>query len=77
MKDDDEKEAEAMFKTLEWTLGMITQGSPEERQHMANSYQEAQQFVASIPKEGGDAYPRRGRLREGAKSYVKPRTRLP
>lgn len=58
MKDDDEKEAEAMFKTLEWTLGMITQGSPEEREHMANSYQEAQQFIASIPKDGDDAHPR-------------------
>ncbi|SCX35195.1 hypothetical protein [Agrobacterium rosae] len=39
MNDDAIKEVEAMFKTFEWTIGMITQSGPEERRHMADAYQ--------------------------------------
>lgn len=55
MNDDAIKEAEAMFKTFEWTIGMITQSGPEERRHIADAYQEAQKLIASIPKDAGDA----------------------
>lgn len=37
MSDDGVKEAEAMFKTLEWTFGMIAQSGPEKRQYMADA----------------------------------------
>ncbi len=57
MNDDVIEEAKAMFKTLEWTLGMITQSGPEERHHIAGAYQEAQKLIASIPKNAGDARP--------------------
>lgn len=58
MSDDAVEEAEAMFKTLEWTFGMIAQSGPEKRQYMADAYREAQELIANIPKENGDARPR-------------------
>lgn len=51
-------ETEAMSKTLAWTLGMIAQSGPEERERIALAYQEAQELVAGIPKDKGDARPR-------------------
>lgn len=37
---------------------MILQSGPEERQRIALAYREAQELIASIPKDNGDAYPR-------------------
>ncbi|MDZ7875643.1 MAG: hypothetical protein U5N27_22695 [Rhizobium sp.] len=55
MSDEAVKEAKAMFKTLEWTFGMIAQSGPEKRQYMADAYCEAQELIARILKENGDA----------------------
>lgn len=51
-------ETEAMSNTLIWTVGMVTQSGPEDRQRIALAYQEAQELVASIEKDNGDARPR-------------------
>ncbi len=37
---------------------MVLQSVPEDRQRIALAYQEAQELVASIPKDNGDARPR-------------------
>ncbi len=58
MNDEAIEEAKAMFKTLEWAFGMIAQSGPGERQHIADAYREAQQLIATIPKDNGDARPR-------------------
>lgn len=55
MKDAAHKEAAEMFKTLQWTVGMIMQSGPDERQHIANAYHEAQDLMASPLLEGSDA----------------------
>lgn len=52
------QEAGAMFKTLEWTFGMIKQIDPDRLQHIANAYSEAQELIATIPKENGNPRPR-------------------
>lgn len=69
MSDDAIKEVEAMFKTFEWTVGMITQSGPEERRHIADAYQEAQKVIADIPKDAGDARPRIMACFERSDSY--------
>ena len=51
-------EARAMFKTLEWTFGMIEQSDPDRLQHIANAYNEAQELIATIPKDNGNPRPR-------------------
>lgn len=52
------EEPQAMFKTLEWTVGMIAQSSPDDRKRIALAYQEAQRVVDTIPKDNGSARPR-------------------
>ena len=37
---------------------MVLQSDPEDRQRIASAYQEAQQLVATIPTDNGDARPR-------------------
>ena len=51
-------ETEHLAKTLVWTCGMILQSGPEDRQRIAAAYQEAQETVAGIEKDNGDARPR-------------------
>ncbi|MGO7997866.1 hypothetical protein ACC734_36180 [Rhizobium ruizarguesonis] len=51
-------ETKELSKTLAWTCGMIEQCDPEDRQRIALAYQEAQELVAGIPKDNGDARPR-------------------
>lgn len=58
MSDDDFKETEAMGRDLIWTLGLITHSGPEDRQRIAVAYRQAQEMVAGIPKDNGDARPR-------------------
>lgn len=48
-------ETEHLSNTLAWTCGMVLQSDPENRQRIALAYQEAQELVASIPKNNGDA----------------------
>ncbi|RMC62519.1 hypothetical protein [Sinorhizobium meliloti] len=53
------KEVESLSKTLTWVIDSITQSGPDDREHIALAYGEAQELVASIPKdEDGDARPR-------------------
>lgn len=47
-----------LSKTLVWTVGMITQASPDERERAASAYREAQDLVAQIPKTVEGARPR-------------------
>src|SRR5690606_28837999 len=47
-----------LAKTLVWTCGMILQSGSEDRQRIASAYQEAQETVAGIEKDNGDARPR-------------------
>lgn len=58
MSEDDLKETEALGRDLIWTLGLITYSGPEDRQRIALAYSQAQELVASIPKDNGDARPR-------------------
>ncbi|MET4692157.1 hypothetical protein [Sinorhizobium fredii] len=51
-------ESEDMSRTLAWACGMILQSGPDDRRRIALAYQEAQELIASIPKDNGDAYPR-------------------
>ena len=50
--------ANALTKTLVWTVGMVTQSTEETRERMALAHKEAQDLVAGIPKENGSARPR-------------------
>ena len=47
-----------LSETLVWTCGMVLQSGPDDRQRIAAAYQEAQQFVAMIPADNGNARPR-------------------
>jgi hypothetical protein len=51
-------ETESMSKTLIWTIGMIAQSQQKDSERIALAYQEAQELVAGIPKDHGDARPR-------------------
>lgn len=51
-------EGAQLFKTLEWTAGMIAQSGENDRQRIADAYSQAQQLVSTIPKEDGSARPR-------------------
>ncbi|MUZ74527.1 hypothetical protein GOZ90_17720 [Agrobacterium vitis] len=51
-------EAEKLSKTLAWTCGMITQSGPDDLRRIALAYGQAQELVASNPKDDGDAWPR-------------------
>jgi hypothetical protein len=51
-------ETEHLANTLTWTCGMVLQSGPDDRQRIAAAYREAQQFVAMIPANNGDARPR-------------------
>lgn len=51
-------ESEDMSRTLAWACGMILQSGPDDRRRIALAYQEAQELIAGVPKENGDAYPR-------------------
>lgn len=53
-----DEEAEAMSKTLIWAVGMVMQSGPTDRELIAHAYQEAQDLVATIEKDNGDARPR-------------------
>lgn len=58
MSEDDQKEAEALGRDLIWTIGLITHSGPEDRQRIALAHSQAQELVASVPKDNGDAWPR-------------------
>ncbi|MBZ5845073.1 hypothetical protein LAV88_29330 [Rhizobium sp. VS19-DR104.1] len=58
MSEDDENETEAMSRDLIWILSLIVNSRPEERQRIALAYAQAQDLVASISKDNGDAWPR-------------------
>ncbi|UXT00633.1 hypothetical protein FY143_27870 (plasmid) [Agrobacterium tumefaciens] len=47
-----------MGRDLIWALGLITHSGPEDRQRIALAYSQAQELVATIPKDNGDARPR-------------------
>ena len=47
-----------LSETLVWTCGMVLQSGPDDRQRIAAAYQKAQQFVAMIPADNGNARPR-------------------
>ena len=51
-------ETQALSKTLIWTVGMIAQSGPEDLERISSAYREAQELVAGIPKDNGDARPR-------------------
>ncbi|MGI2036216.1 hypothetical protein ACRQ1B_27975 [Rhizobium panacihumi] len=51
-------ESELLAETLAWTVGMIAQSNTMDRERIAEAYTEAQQVVAKIPKDNGDARPR-------------------
>ena len=51
-------ETEHLSETLVWVSGMVLQSGPENRQRIALAYQEAQELVAGIPRNNGDARPR-------------------
>ncbi|WP_018240820.1 hypothetical protein [Ensifer sp. BR816] len=53
-----ENEAEHLSQTLAWTCGMIAESSPEDRRRIALAYRQAQELIAGIPLDGGDARPR-------------------
>lgn len=48
-------EAASLYKTLQWTAGMIVQSGPNDRERIASAYSEAQQVIGTIPKEEGSA----------------------
>ncbi|MDW9782618.1 hypothetical protein [Sinorhizobium meliloti] len=53
------KEVESLSKTLAWAVDSIAQCGPDDRKHIALAYWQAQELVASIPKDDdGDARPR-------------------
>ena len=58
MSEDDFKETEAMGRDLVWILSLITNSRPEDRQRIALAYSQAQELVATIPTDNGDAWPR-------------------
>ena len=47
-----------LSETLVWTCGMVLQSGTEDRQRIALAYQEAQELVAGIEKDNGNARPR-------------------
>ncbi|AZO32454.1 hypothetical protein [Mesorhizobium sp. M1B.F.Ca.ET.045.04.1.1] len=51
-------EIESLSKTLAWAADAVLQSGLEDRQRIALAYQEAQEVVAGIPKDNGDARPR-------------------
>lgn len=51
-------EAVELSKTLAWAVGMIEKSGPRDRERIAVAYKEAQQLVAAIPTDNGDARPR-------------------
>lgn len=51
-------EIEDLSKTLVWAGAMVLQSDPEDLQRIAMAYQEAEDLVAGIPKDNGDARPR-------------------
>jgi hypothetical protein len=51
-------ETQELSRTLIWTVEMIARSGPEERERIASAYKEAQELVAGIPKDKGDARPR-------------------
>ncbi|MDX0500815.1 hypothetical protein GOL96_31500 [Sinorhizobium medicae] len=51
-------ESEDMSRTLAWACGMVLQSGPDDRRRIALAYQEAQELIAGIPKDNGDANPR-------------------
>lgn len=69
MSENDLKETEAMGKELIWVLGLITHSGPEDLQRIALAYSQAQELVASIPKDNGDARPRIVACFERADAY--------
>ncbi len=58
MKHSAQEETEHLSETLVWACGMILQAEPDDRQRIAHAYHEAQELVAGIPLDDGDARPR-------------------
>jgi hypothetical protein len=52
------EETEHLSRTFVFTLSVIVDSDPEKRQRIAVAYQEAEQLVATIPLDNGDARPR-------------------
>ncbi|WP_273729117.1 hypothetical protein [Brucella gallinifaecis] len=51
-------ETRDLTKTLVWACGMVLQSGPEDRQRIALAYGQAQELVAGIELDNGDARPR-------------------
>ena len=51
-------EGEMLGETLAWTVGMIAPSNVADRQRISEAYSEAQQLVAGVAKDNGDARPR-------------------
>lgn len=51
-------ETRDLTKTLVWACGMVLQSGPEDRQRIALAYGQAQELVAGIEPDNGDARPR-------------------
>ena len=51
-------ETDHLSDALVWACGMVLQSGTEDRQGIASAYQEAQETVAGIEKDNGDARPR-------------------
>lgn len=62
-------EEEDLFKTLHWTQVMVLQSGPEDRERIALAYKQAQELVAAIPRDNGDARPRIVACFERADTY--------
>ncbi|MQW86385.1 hypothetical protein [Sinorhizobium saheli] len=53
-----QNESEQLSKTLAWTCGMILQSGPDDLRRIGLAYRQAQDLVARIAKDDGDARPR-------------------
>lgn len=62
-------ETNDLSKTLAWACSMVLHASPEDRQRIALAYHEAQDLVAGIPKDDGDARPRIVACLERSETY--------
>ncbi|TCQ13012.1 hypothetical protein C8J33_1412 [Rhizobium sp. PP-CC-3G-465] len=51
-------EFDDMARTLIWAAGMVLQSGPADRRRIAQAYRRAQERIADIPSDNGDARPR-------------------
>ncbi|MCW0001815.1 hypothetical protein OE766_26730 [Pararhizobium sp. YC-54] len=64
-----QNESEQLSKTLAWTCGMILQSGPDDLRRIVLAYGQAQDLVANIAKDDGDARPRIVACFERSDSY--------